>query len=137
VNTEINPSSIAQPAANYSHAVLTTSASRWLHTAGVVPIQADGTVAESLADQVLTVWENIGAILADVGMTAADVVSITTYVVVGEPLAPVMSARDAYMGSNRAASTLITVPALARPEWRIEVAVVAASAAAISEASAL
>jgi len=38
----------------------------------------------------------------------------------------VMAARDAALDGHRAASTLVTVPALARPEWRMEVAVVAA-----------
>ena len=56
-----------------------------------------------------------------------DVVSVTTYVVVGEDLGPVMQARDAALAGHLAASTLVTVPALARPEWRIEVAIVAAS----------
>jgi enamine deaminase RidA (YjgF/YER057c/UK114 family) len=59
-------------------------------------------------------------------MEASDVVSVTTYVVAGEPLAPVMAARDHFLGSHLAASTLVTVPALARPEWRVEIAVVAA-----------
>ncbi len=82
---------------------------------------------DSLADQAASVWSNIAVILNDAGMGPADVVSITTYVVVGEPLVPVMAARDAFMGTALAASTLITVPALARPEWRIEIAVIAAS----------
>ena len=36
-----------------------------------------------------------------------------------------MAARDAAFGGHVAASTLVTVPALARPEWLVEVAVVA------------
>ena len=38
-----------------------------------------------------------------------------------------MAARDRAMVGHVAASTLVTVPALARPEWRLEVAVVAAA----------
>ena len=56
-----------------------------------------------------------------------DIVSITTYVVAGQELGPVMAARDAAFGGHLAASTLVTVPALARPEWLVEVAVVAAA----------
>jgi enamine deaminase RidA (YjgF/YER057c/UK114 family) len=37
-----------------------------------------------------------------------------------------MAARDAFLGDHLAASTLVTVPALARPEWRVEIALVAA-----------
>jgi 2-iminobutanoate/2-iminopropanoate deaminase len=127
VNAEIRPASIAAPAANYALAVLTEAPTRWLHTAGIVPIAPDGTVPDELPAQARTVWANIAALLADAGMAATDIVSVTTYVVAGEQLVDVMAARDEFMSDHRAASTLITVPALARPEWRVEVAVVAAA----------
>lgn len=124
---EIRPADIAAPAADYAHAVLTEGATRWLHTSGVVPVAPDGSTPDALADQAALVWTNIAAMLRDAGMVATNVVSVTTYVVVGEDLAAVMAARDAALGGHRAASTLVTVPALARPEWRMEIAVVAAS----------
>jgi enamine deaminase RidA (YjgF/YER057c/UK114 family) len=37
-----------------------------------------------------------------------------------------MAARDAAMAGHKPASTLVVVPALARPEWKMEVALVAA-----------
>jgi enamine deaminase RidA (YjgF/YER057c/UK114 family) len=123
---EIRPADIAAPAANYAHAVLTESATRWLHTSGVVPIAPDGSTPDDLAAQATVVWSNIGAMLRDADMVPGDLVSVTTYVVVGEDLGAVMAARDAVLGEHRAASTLVTVPALARPEWRLEIAVVAA-----------
>ena len=121
------PPSIAPPAANYAHAVLSEAPARLLHTAGVVPVAADGSVPADLAEQAAVVWANIGAILAEAGMGVSDVVSITTYVVAGEELGPVMAARDRALAGHVAASTLVTVPTLARPEWRVEIAVVAAS----------
>jgi 2-iminobutanoate/2-iminopropanoate deaminase len=123
---EIRPADIAAPAANYAHAVLTEAATRWLHTSGVVPVAPDGSTPDDLADQARLVWSNIAAMLRDAEMTTDDLVSVTTYVVVGEDLGAVMAARDAMLGEHRAASTLVTVPALARPEWRVEIAVVAA-----------
>jgi enamine deaminase RidA (YjgF/YER057c/UK114 family) len=124
---EIRPADIAAPAANYAHAVLTESAARWLHTSGVVPVAPDGSTPDDIGDQATLVWANVTAMLRDAGMDPGDIVSVTTYVVVGEDLAAVMAARDAALGGHRAASTLVTVPALARPEWRMEVAVVAAA----------
>ena len=124
---EIRPTDIAAPAANYAHAVMTDSATRWLHTSGVVPVAPDGSTPDELGDQAALVWTNIAAMLRDAGMVAANVVSVTTYVVVGEDLATVMAARDAALDGHRAASTLVTIPALARPEWRMEIAVVAAA----------
>lgn len=123
----IEPDGLAPPAANYAHAVETTGAGRWLHTSGVVPTRPDGSVPESLAEQAEVVWSNLSAMLAAAGMGPADVVSVTTYVVVGEPLGPVMAARDRFLGDHRAASTLVTVPALAQAAWRMEVAVIAAA----------
>jgi 2-iminobutanoate/2-iminopropanoate deaminase len=108
--------------------VLTEGVSRWLHTSGVVPVRPDGTVPDEIGAQAEVVWANIAAMLDEAGMRAADIVSITTYVVVGEELGPVMAARDRFLGGRRVASTLVTVPALAQPAWRMEAAVVAATA---------
>jgi len=122
----IEPDTIAPPAANYAHARLTTGADRWLHTSGVVPIRPDGSVPTDLAEQARTIWSNIGAMLAGAGMGAADVVSVTTYVTPGHDLGPVMAVRDEALEGNLAASTLVVVPELARPEWLMEIAVIAA-----------
>ncbi len=127
MNRQINPKSIAPPAANYAHAVLTEGASRWLHTSGVVPTRADGSVPGDVGEQAEVVWANIGAMLAQAGMRPADIVSVTTYAVVGEPLGPIMAARDRFMGGRAAASTLVTVPALAQSSWKLEIAIVAAA----------
>lgn len=128
MNREINPPSIAPPAANYAHAVLTTGASRWLHTSGVVPTAPDGSTPDDVGEQAEVVWANIAAMLDAAGMRPADIVSVTTYAVVGEQLGPVMAARDRFLGGRRVASTLVTVPALAQPHWKMEIAVVAAAA---------
>jgi len=120
------PTSIAPPVARYAHAVLSEALARLLHTAGVVPVAPDGSVPPDLGAQAEVVWTNIGAILAEAGMAMSDVVAVTTYVVVGNELGPVMAARDRAFAGHVAASTLVTVPALVRPEWQVEVAVVAA-----------
>jgi 2-iminobutanoate/2-iminopropanoate deaminase len=128
MNREIQPSSIAPPAANYAHAVLSEGAGTLLHVSGVVAARPDGTIPDEVADQAVVIWSNIAAILAEAGMAMGDVVSVTTYVVVDfmACLPEVMAARDQALGGHRAASTLVTVPALARPAWKLEIAVVAA-----------
>lgn len=126
-NSEIRPTDIAAPAANYAHAVLTGSPTRWLHTSGVVPVRPDGSVPDDIGEQAQVVWANLLAMLRDAEMGPQHVVSVTTYAVVGEELAAVMAARDEALDGHLAASTLVTVPALARPEWRMEIALVAAA----------
>ncbi len=124
---QIQPSEIAPPAAQYVHAVLTTDATRWLHTSGVVPIRPDGSVPEVIDEQAEVVWANISAMLSDAAMSVDNIVSVTTYALVGQPLTGVMATRDRVLGDHRAASTLVTVPALARPEWLMEIAIIASA----------
>jgi enamine deaminase RidA (YjgF/YER057c/UK114 family) len=120
---------LAPPAAHYALAVMTEAPSRWVHTSGIVPVAPDGSVPADLADQAAVVWESITALLAEAAMGVEHVVSVTTYVVADrtDELGAVMAERDRVLGEHRAASTLVTVPRLARPEWLMEIAVVAAA----------
>ena len=122
----IRPAGIAPPAARYAHAVATTGAQQWLHTSGVVPAQPDGSVPADVGEQARTVWQNIAAMLSEAGMAPSDIVSVTTYVVPGQNLGAVMAERDRFLDGHLAASTLVVVPELAQPAWKVEIAVVAA-----------
>ena len=124
-STPIRPDGIAPPVANFAHAVLSEASGKILHTAGVVPVLPDGTVPEGLAAQASTVWSSILAILFEASMGPANVVSVTTYVVPGQDLGVVMAERDRALEGHLAASTLVVVPELAQPAWKVEVAVIA------------
>ena len=127
---EVRPEHLAPPAAKYAHAVRVDAPATMVFTSGVVPTMPDGTVPSSVEGQARCVWANLIEILRASGLGISDVVSITTYLVARETLtadlAAVMAVRDEVMGDHRAASTLVTVPALARPEWSMEIALVAA-----------
>lgn len=126
MNEIVEPQGIASPAANYAQGIVTTSATVWLHTAGMVGGAPDGTVPPTIGEQARQVWANIAAVLEAATMPVDSIVNVTTYVVARTDLAPVMAERDRFMDGHLAASTLVTVPALARPEWLVEIAVVAA-----------
>ena len=117
---------MAAPAAKYSHGVLSEGSQRMLHSSGVVPTNALGEVSLDLGEQARQVWSNLTAILAEGQMSVTDIVSVTTYVVAGNDLTVVMAARDVALRGHLAASTLVTVPLLARPEWMLEISIVAA-----------
>ncbi len=127
VSRAIAPQDIAAPAANYAHAVLTTGAERWLHTSGVVPVGPNGQVPEEVAAQAETIWTNIDAMLLEADMSVEHIVSVTTYVVPGLDLGPVMAVRDQRLGGRLVASTLLIVPELAQDAWKMEIAVIAAA----------
>jgi 2-iminobutanoate/2-iminopropanoate deaminase len=129
MNRVIAGANIAPPAANYAHAVVSESPRRILHTCGVVGTSPDGTVPPTIGGQADVIWTSIVSLLAEAGMVPSDIVSVTTYVVASHAgdLGTVMAARDRHLAGHLAASTLVTVPALARPEWLMEIVVVAAS----------
>ena len=122
----IRPAGIAPPRGPLRPRRRHYGAAQWLHTSGVVPTRADGSVAGDVAEQARTVWQNIAAMLAEAGMAPCDIVSVTTYVVPGQDLAAVMAARDRFLDGHLSASTLVIVPELAQPAWKVEIAVVAA-----------
>ncbi|MDQ3390514.1 MAG: RidA family protein [Actinomycetota bacterium] len=126
MNEIIAPPGIAPPAANYAQGVVTNGATRWLHTAGMVGGAPDGTVPPTIGEQARQVWANIAAVLEEASMPVTSIVAVTTYVVAGADLGPVMAERDRFMDGHLAASTLVVLTALARPEWLVEVSLVAA-----------
>jgi enamine deaminase RidA (YjgF/YER057c/UK114 family) len=60
-------------------------------------------------------------------MTFADIVRINAFVVAREHLKGYMSARDRYIGDPPPASTLMIVSGFSRPEFLVEVEVIAAA----------
>lgn len=128
--SEIRPEHMAAPAAKYAHAVKVEGAESLVFTSGVVPTMPDGTVPATIEGQARVVWANLLEILRSAGLSVTDIVSITTYVVaterLSEALADVMAVRDEVLNGHLAASTLVTVPALARAEWQMEISLVAA-----------
>ena len=125
MNYQINPRVISPPAANYSHAVLSTNPEKMVHTSGVVPVNVDGETPPAISDQADLIWSNITDILREAHLELSDIVSITTYVVSGNSLEEVMRSRDQQLGNHKPASTLVVVQELANAEWKMEISVVA------------
>ncbi|MFB0902719.1 MAG: RidA family protein [Acidimicrobiales bacterium] len=126
VSRSINPALVSAPAANYAHAILSENPTAWLHTSGVIPIAPDGSVPVGIVAQAEVIWANVAAMLAEANMAPNNVVSVTTYVTPGHDLGPIMAIRDNALDNHHAASTLVVVPELARPEWLMEIAIIAA-----------
>ncbi len=129
MNRELTPQSLGPPSAAYALATVVERQDRWLHTSGIGPVRPDGSVPAGLADQAETVWATLLTLVTEAGLSVGDVVSVSTYVVLGQDLAVVMAARDRALAGHRCASTLVPVPALASPEWLLEISLVAAGTA--------
>jgi enamine deaminase RidA (YjgF/YER057c/UK114 family) len=104
---------------------------RLLYLAGQVANNPDGSVA-GVGDwrrQAEKIYENIGHVLRAAGATPASAVKETTWVLNIDSWrqhgAPV---RRAFYGGDFPASTLVEIPGLARPEFLVEIEVIAAVA---------
>jgi enamine deaminase RidA (YjgF/YER057c/UK114 family) len=122
---ELAPTGVAGPAANYALGMEVTHPDKVVVTAGIVGERPDGSISDDPSEQATEMWRSVAAVLAEAGMGPADIVSYTTYAVVGTDRAALQDARDRFLAGHRAASTLIYVPMLARPQWKVEVAVTA------------
>ena len=126
------------PFANYSHGVIVPPGKRLLFLSGQLGIRADQHVPDDAEEQAGVIFGAIGRLLAEGGMTPHDVVRINAFVTDREYLAPYMSARDRFLGASSTggdgggesttppASTLVVVSGFSRPEFKVEVEIVAA-----------
>lgn len=123
------PDTIHPPFARYSHAVSVPPGQRLLCASGQLGIDASGHIPDGVGAQAKVCFDNIDAILADAGMTRADVVRISSFVVERTDLPGYMAARDVWMAdiTPPPASTLILVSGFARPEFRVEIEILAAA----------
>jgi enamine deaminase RidA (YjgF/YER057c/UK114 family) len=123
----LNPTSIRPPFARYSHGVEVPAGARLVVCSGQLGITADDQIPEDTAAQTELCFANIAAILGEAGLTLADVVRITAYVTDREHLKPYMAVRDRLFGDPLPASTLMIVSGFARPEFKVEIEVIAAA----------
>jgi enamine deaminase RidA (YjgF/YER057c/UK114 family) len=119
----LNPETLSAPQ-TYSQLVV-AQGSRLIFVAGQVALDRDGNLVggDDVGAQARQACRNIRAALEAAGAEPEHVVKLTTFVVNHRPdlLSVIASARQEELGDVRAASTLIGVQALARPEFLIEI----------------
>ncbi|MDA0229289.1 MAG: RidA family protein [Proteobacteria bacterium] len=122
-----NPDTVVEAfGKSYSQALEVDPNKRWLFTAGQVGAAPDGSTPESFEDQVAQTWANVLALLKEGGMGIDDIVKVTGYIVGAENFPTYAAERKKVMADARPASTAIVVPALAKPQWLVEIEVIAA-----------
>ena len=119
------PEGAAAPLGQYSNGVVASGPGHWLHIAGQVGVRPDGSLCEGFEAQARQAWSNLAAVLAAAGMEMAHLVKVNAFVVDAAHLPLLGPVRAAFLGAARPASTLLVVPALARPQWLFEVDAVA------------
>lgn len=126
--TPLAPVSIAPPFARYSHGVILPPGIRLLATSGQLGLAADGTVPDGARAQSAICFANLDALLADAGGNRSNVVRLNAYVTDRAHMAGYMTARDGWLADITVlpASTLVIVSGFTRPEFVVEVEMLAA-----------
>jgi 2-iminobutanoate/2-iminopropanoate deaminase len=123
----LSPSSIKSPFARYSHGIAVPAGHRLVLTSGQLGISADETIPSDCEAQADLCFANIAAILAEDDMTLANVIRINAYVTDREYMQGYMRSRDRQFQGTPPASTLMIVMGFTKPEFLVEIEVVAAA----------
>ncbi|MCZ8336246.1 MAG: RidA family protein [Rhodobacteraceae bacterium] len=123
------PPTIAAPLARYAHGALLSVGARIIRTSGQLGLAADGTVPDSVTEQAAICFDNIRAILAEGGMGVKDICHISAWLTDRNDLPAYMAARDVFLGKSGVlpASTLLLVAGFSRPEFKVEIEIMAAA----------
>jgi enamine deaminase RidA (YjgF/YER057c/UK114 family) len=116
-----NPDSVHAPIGRYVHQIEVSGESRMLFLSGQVGLKIDGTVPPDPVAQLRVALENVLSNLDEAGFEPKDLVKLTTYVVGEMDPAGRRAELDRLLGSHVTTSTLIFIPALAAPEFKVEI----------------
>lgn len=119
---------VARQIAAYSDAIEVGPNLRWLLTSGTPGLATDGDLPKDISGQAELAWKHLISILERAGMTVADIVKVTQYLTRVEDIAAYGKVRTRFLGDVRPAAMLLVIPQLVRPEFLVEVEIVAAKA---------
>lgn len=112
----------------YTHATEVRGPARTLYISGQFGVRPDGSLPGGFADQARQALANIEALLTAASMSMKDVVKLTCYLIHPDNAAGLVSIRrEAFAGQEPPAVTVLTVSALARPDYLIEIEAIAAA----------
>jgi 2-iminobutanoate/2-iminopropanoate deaminase len=117
---------VARQIGAYSDAVAVLANGRWLFTSGTPGLGLNSVLPEDVTSQAELAWTHVVNMLGRADMTVHDLVKVTHYLVRAADIPAYVLVRSRFLGTARPASMLLTVSALARPEFLVEVEAYAA-----------
>lgn len=106
---------------------MVTEANGFLFVSGQVAIDpSGGSVPETTADQTRLIMDNIGRILGDLGLGFSDLVKATVFLADIADFESMNKVYGSFFEGDPPARSALQVVALPRPEFRVEIEVIAA-----------
>ncbi len=122
----LTPASIKPPFARYSHGVEVPPGKRLVLCSGQLGIGPNESIPEDAGAQAELCFSIIAAVLAEAGLGLEDIVRINAFVTDRAHMKPYMEVRDRVVADPPPASTLVIVSGFTRPEFKVEIEVIAA-----------
>lgn len=123
--SRFNHSDRPAPATQFSEAAIVQAGTKMLFTSGQVGVDKEGNVASTIEEQVELTWQNITRLLQDANTSTQNIVKATSYLTSSDYIEVFRTIRNKYAPELRACSTMLIVPALADPNFKVEVEIVA------------
>ena len=118
---------VASQIGHYADAVRIPAGYEQVLVSGTPGLTPDGHLAPDIAEQSEQAWRNVSAILEKAGASLSDIVSIRQWLTNADDIASYVAVRSRFI-SHQSASMLAVIPQLVRPDFLIEIEVVAAIA---------
>jgi enamine deaminase RidA (YjgF/YER057c/UK114 family) len=122
--TPANSRDAPQPTGGYAQAVRLTDFEELVFVSGQIPVEMDGAVPETFAEQCRLVWRNVEAQLRAAGMGLADIVKVTTFLSDRAYAQKNSAVRQEVLAGLTPALTII-IAGIYDPAWLLEIEVVA------------
>ena len=126
--TFVNPPDVHSPT-GYSHTATVPSGTELFFLSGQVGIRPDGSTPSTLEEQSVQMFSNIKALLLAHGLDATSIVKITLFIVAGQDIRVVRSARAEFLGNHKPTSTAVFISQLVDPRLLVECEAFAAKSA--------
>ena len=121
----INPASLNGEPSAYSNGILVKSSEVTLYVSGQIGVDTKGICSTDFESHTRQAWRNIEAILSEAEMTLKDIVKTTIFLVNSTDYPSFAKVRTEVLKGHKPASTLVYVSALVKPEWKVEIDVIA------------
>ena len=120
---------VAHQLGQYSDAVRVPAGWDQIHVSGTPGLAPDGSLPGTFIDEATQAWENVAAILSRAGASLSDIVSVRQWLTKPSDIATYLAIRSQFI-HHEPASMLAVVAGLVRPDFTVEIEVVAARPAA-------
>jgi 2-iminobutanoate/2-iminopropanoate deaminase len=120
---------VANQIGSYSDAIEVGPNLRWLVTSGTPGLAMNGELPKDVTAQAEFAWQHIILMLERAGMTVTDIVKVTQYLTRADDITAYAKVRKRFLGDTKPASMLLVIPQLVRPEFYVEIEILAAKTA--------